>query len=207
MYPDIAKCPLGEINLPKVRTTGIPNHGTSERSLHCWAWAFIQKVEAEASKCLWLWWSWFIQVYWASPHHHALHCAVGSGDMGRSPVPAPQVAGETSTSPAIAQQQAAACMPNPEHSCTAVQHNATPGPWTVWVWSLGGKDPLEEGMPIHSSILAWRVPGTEEAGRLQSQGVGHDWSNLARMHTPLTGGHAGISQDIYGASMVPNPNF
>ena len=115
MSLDVSKCPQGEINLPKVRTTGIPNHGV------------------EASKCLWLWWSWFIQVYWASPHHHALHCAVGSGDMGRSPVPAPQVAGETSTSPAIAQQQAAACMPNPEHSCTAVQHNATPGPWTVWV--------------------------------------------------------------------------
>ena len=31
---------------------------------------------------------------------------------------------------------------------------------------LGGKDPLEEGMAIHSSILAWRIPGTEEPSRL-----------------------------------------
>ena len=36
------------------------------------------------------------------------------------------------------------------------------------VWSLGWEDPLEEGMAIHSSILAWRIPWTEEPGRLQS---------------------------------------
>ena len=44
------------------------------------------------------------------------------------------------------------------------------------VWSLGWEDPLEEGMATHSSILAWRIPGTEEPGRLQSMGpqVGHD---------------------------------
>ena len=43
--------------------------------------------------------------------------------------------------------------------------------------SLGGEDPLEKGMPTHSSILAWRIPWTEEPGRLQSmvwQRVGHD---------------------------------
>ena len=34
--------------------------------------------------------------------------------------------------------------------------------------SLGGKDPLEESMAAHSSILAWRIPWTEEPGRLQS---------------------------------------
>ena len=33
--------------------------------------------------------------------------------------------------------------------------------------SLGGEDPLEEGMATHSSILAWRIPWTEEPGRLQ----------------------------------------
>ena len=38
------------------------------------------------------------------------------------------------------------------------------------VWSLGQEDPLEEGMTIHSSILAWRIPWTEEPGRLQSRG-------------------------------------
>ena len=45
------------------------------------------------------------------------------------------------------------------------------------VQSLGQEDPLEEGMATHSSILAWRIPWSEEPGRLQSiglQGVGHD---------------------------------
>ena len=43
--------------------------------------------------------------------------------------------------------------------------------------SLGREYPLEEGMATHSSILAWRIPWTEEPGRLQSMGlqrVGHD---------------------------------
>ena len=39
-----------------------------------------------------------------------------------------------------------------------------------WVRSLGQEDPLEEGMPIHSSIFAWRIPWTEEPGGLQSIG-------------------------------------
>ena len=34
----------------------------------------------------------------------------------------------------------------------------------MWVRSLGWEDPLEEGMTIHSSILAWRIPWTEESG-------------------------------------------
>ena len=38
------------------------------------------------------------------------------------------------------------------------------------VRSLGQEDPLEEGMAIHSSILAWKIPWTEEPGRLQSMG-------------------------------------
>ena len=38
------------------------------------------------------------------------------------------------------------------------------------VQSLGWKDPLEEGMATHSSILAWRIPWIEESGRLQSIG-------------------------------------
>ena len=40
----------------------------------------------------------------------------------------------------------------------------------IWVPSLGGENPLEEGMATHSSILAWRFPWTEEPGRLQSTG-------------------------------------
>ena len=45
------------------------------------------------------------------------------------------------------------------------------------IWSLGQEDPLEEGMAIHSGILAWRIPWTEEPIRLQSTGlqrVGHN---------------------------------
>ena len=38
------------------------------------------------------------------------------------------------------------------------------------VWSLGGEDPLEEGMAIYSSILAWRILWTEDPGGLQPQG-------------------------------------
>ena len=38
------------------------------------------------------------------------------------------------------------------------------------VQSLGWEDPLEEGVATHSSVLAWRIPWTEESGRLQSMG-------------------------------------
>ena len=47
----------------------------------------------------------------------------------------------------------------------------------MWVQSLGQEDPLEERMATHSSILAWRIPWTEESDGLQSKGwqrVGHD---------------------------------
>ena len=37
----------------------------------------------------------------------------------------------------------------------------------MWLRSLGGEDPLEEGMAAHSSTLAWRIPQTEESGGLQ----------------------------------------
>ena len=46
-----------------------------------------------------------------------------------------------------------------------------------WVQSLSLEDPLEEGMATHISILTWRIPWTEEPGRLQSmrsKRVGHD---------------------------------
>ena len=51
----------------------------------------------------------------------------------------------------------------------------------MWFWSLGQEDPLEKGKATYSSILAWRIPWTEEPGGLQSTGlqrVGWDWSNL-----------------------------
>ena len=45
--------------------------------------------------------------------------------------------------------------------------------------TLGWEDSLEKRMATHSSILAWRIPRTEEPGGLQSvvlEGVGHDWA-------------------------------
>ena len=47
----------------------------------------------------------------------------------------------------------------------------------TWVQSLGQEDPLEKEMAIHSGILAWRIPWTEESGGLQAMGsqrVGHN---------------------------------
>ena len=52
-----------------------------------------------------------------------------------------------------------------------------PAMWEIWVRSLDREDPLEKGMATHSSICAWRIPGTEKLGQLQSIGshrVGHD---------------------------------
>ena len=47
---------------------------------------------------------------------------------------------------------------------------ANAGDIETWVQSLGQKDPLEEGMATGSSILAWRIPWTGEAGGLKSIG-------------------------------------
>ena len=59
-------------------------------------------------------------------------------------------------------------------------------------WSnLACMHALEKEMAIHSCILAWRIPGTEEPGGLPSIGlhrVGHDWSNLAAAVNFITGG-------------------
>ena len=49
--------------------------------------------------------------------------------------------------------------------------------WETWVQFLSLEDPLEKEMATHSSILAWRIPWTEDPGGLQSMGsqrVGHD---------------------------------
>ena len=55
----------------------------------------------------------------------------------------------------------------------------------MWVSSLGQEDSLEEDMATHSSIFAWKIPGTEDPGGLQFMGskrLGHDWSDLAHTH-------------------------
>ena len=52
-----------------------------------------------------------------------------------------------------------------------------PAMWETHVRSLGWEDPLEKEMATHSSFLAWKIPWTEEPGRLQSMGsqrVRHD---------------------------------
>ena len=52
-----------------------------------------------------------------------------------------------------------------------------PTTWEIWVRSLGWEDLLEKEMATRSRILAWKIPWTEEPGRLQSMGsqrVGHD---------------------------------
>ena len=45
-----------------------------------------------------------------------------------------------------------------------------PAMWETWVQSLSRVDPLEKGIVIHSCILSWRIPWTEEPGGLQSMG-------------------------------------
>ena len=50
----------------------------------------------------------------------------------------------------------------------------------IWARSLSGEDPLKEEMATYSSILAWRIPWTEEPGRLQSVGwqrIRHDYAH------------------------------
>ena len=56
----------------------------------------------------------------------------------------------------------------------------------TWVWSLGREDPLEKEMATHSSILAWRIPWTEELGGVQSTGsqrVRLDWATSLALFT------------------------
>ena len=71
-------------------------------------------------------------------------------------------------------------------------------PWETWFCSLGREDPLEKGMATHSNILAWEIPWTEEAGKLQSivsQRVGHDLRDLAQ--------HTGIINLFHGLALKP----
>ena len=62
-------------------------------------------------------------------------------------------------------------------SLVAQAVKSLPAVWKTRVRSLGQEDPLEKEMAIHSIILAWRIPWTEQPSRLQSTGsqrVGHD---------------------------------
>ena len=64
-----------------------------------------------------------------------------------------------------------------EYSVLAQRAKCLPAMQETQVRSLGREDPLEKEMVTHCSILAWRIPWTEEPGRLQSTGsqrVGHN---------------------------------
>ena len=56
----------------------------------------------------------------------------------------------------------------------------------TWVRSLSQEDPLEKGMATHSNILAWRIPWTEEPGRLWSMGLQTDTTEAAQHSTQHT---------------------
>ena len=59
----------------------------------------------------------------------------------------------------------------------------------TWVRSLGWEDSLEKEMATHSSTIAWKIPWTEEPGRLQSMGsqrVGHNWVTSLSLFTLLS---------------------
>ena len=66
-----------------------------------------------------------------------------------------------------------------DSSLVAQRLKRLPGMRENWVRSLGWEDPLGKEMATHSSTLAWKIPWTEETGRLQSMGVqrvGHNWT-------------------------------
>ena len=82
----------------------------------------------------------------------------------------------------------------------------------TWVWYLGWEDPLEEGMATHPSILAWRIPWTEEPGGLQSMGlqrVRHNWSDLARGNLIYSGKllRSGLEFKIWRVREMPSWQF
>ena len=70
-----------------------------------------------------------------------------------------------------------ACPLEERASLVAQMVKHLPAMWETQVQSLGWEDPLEKEMAIHSSTLGWKIPWTEEPGRLQSMGsqrIGHD---------------------------------
>ena len=79
---------------------------------------------------------------------------------------------------------------NPYTSLVAqmVKHLSTM--WETQVRALGWEDPLEKEMAIHSSAIAWKIPWTEEPGRLQSMGlqrVGHYCATSLSLYTKPEG--------------------
>ena len=76
--------------------------------------------------------------------------------------------------------------------------------WETQVQSLGSEDLMKKGMTTHSSIPAWRIPGTEEPSKLQSMGshrVGHDWATNNKIVSALFGSTYTKIWDIKGLFM------
>ena len=69
-----------------------------------------------------------------------------------------------------------------EASLVAQMVKSLPAMWETQVQTLGWEDPLEKGMAIHSSILAWRIPRTKKPGRLQSMGLQKSQTRLSNEH-------------------------
>ena len=89
-------------------------------------------------------------------------------------------------------------------SLVAQMVKCLPTMWEPWVLSLGQEDPLEKEMANHSSTLAWKIPWTEEAGRLQSIGlqrVRHDWATSLSLSLPHR------QADSLPLSYLGNPNI
>ena len=78
----------------------------------------------------------------------------------------------------------------------------------TWVPSLGWEDPLEWEMASHSGILAWKIPWTEEAGRLQcmgSQTAGHDCL-LLHVHVTSTLASTSLPSVLFKKGNPPDAN-
>ena len=77
----------------------------------------------------------------------------------------------------------------------------------TWVRSLGREDPLEKEMATHSSILAWKIPWTEEPAGLQSMGsqrIGHDWAT-SPFHIYTHTHTQAICLTLYAKELWPYP--
>ena len=88
--------------------------------------------------------------------------------------------------------------------------------WETRVRSLGWEDPLEKEMAIHSSTIAWKIPWTEEPGRLQSMGsqrVRHDWATSCSLYNQYSSVRnlMTLQKDFllchYRGHPNPNPNY
>ena len=77
----------------------------------------------------------------------------------------------------------------------------------TWLWSLSREDLLEKGLATHSSILAWRIPWTEEPGGLQtvgSQRVRYDWGTNSFSFTRFHWDRQSMKLDVSGWIVYEN---